>query len=87
MTQSHYDILMKAAQTLKSDNIRLCQQYLEKAKAMELTEKSTSVRKWRNQLTEWQEMPLYQVMRNKDAIAESGLTPAEAEAVLNAHGI
>ena len=84
MTQSHYDMLMEAARRLKSREIQTCQQYLEKVKAMELTEKSTSVRKWRNQLAEWQEMPLYQVMRNKDAIAESGLTPAEAEAVLNA---
>ena len=81
MNQTNYDKLKQAAQDMKADEIRLCEQYLARVKNMGLSDKSTSIGKWTNLLTEWQELPIYLAMQTKDAIERSGLTASEAEEV------
>ena len=82
MNQTNYEKLKQAARDMKAHQIRLCRKYLGVAKGMKLTPNSPTVRYWTNQLTEWQELPIYQAMQNKIAIATSGLTDSEAEEVL-----
>ena len=82
MTQTNYDKLKKAASDMKAQEIDICEQYLARAKGMGLSDKSPTIRKWTNLLTEWQELPIYLAMQSRDAIAASGLTDSEAEEVL-----
>lgn len=82
MNQTNYNKLKQAAQDIKDREIRLCEQYLARVKSMGLSEKSTSIGKWTNLLTEWQQLPIYLAMQTKDAIERSGLTASEVEEVL-----
>ena len=82
MEQTNYDKLKQAAQDMKDQEIQLCEQYLARAKDMGLSDKSPTIRKWKNLLTEWQELPIYLAMQYKVAIAASGLTDSEVEEVL-----
>ena len=82
MNQINHDKLEQAARDMKDQEIQLCQQYLARAEGMGLSDKSPTIRKWTNLLTEWQELPIYLAMQSRDAIAASGLTDSEAEEVL-----
>ena len=46
------------ARKRKNAEIRLCRQYLAKAKKQGLSEKSITVRKWRMMLAEWRAEPI-----------------------------
>ena len=48
----------KQARRKKAKEIRLCRQYLAKAKKQGLSEKSITVRKWRMMLAEWRAEPI-----------------------------
>ena len=82
MNQTNYDKLKQAAQDMKDQEIQLCEEYLARAKGMGLSDKSATIRKWKNLLTEWQELPIYLAMQSRDAIEASGLTASEVEEVL-----
>ena len=82
MKQTNYDKLKQAAQDMKDQEIQLCEEYLARAKGMGLSDKSPSIRFWTNQLTEWQELPVYLARQSQVAIAASGLTSSEVEEVL-----
>ena len=53
------DTATQNARKRKSDEIRLCRQYLAKAKKQGLSEKSITVRKWRMMLAEWRAEPIW----------------------------
>ena len=82
MATTNYDKLKQAAMDMKNKQIDICRHYLEVAKDMNLTPNSATVRSWTFTLEEWQELPIYIVMQDREAIAAPGLTSSEAEEVL-----
>ena len=56
------DAHTQQARQRKAYNIRLCRHYLRRAlRVMGLSEKSTSVRKWRNMLAECRAEPVWKI--------------------------
>ena len=51
------------ARNLKAQQIRLCRKYIRAAQSLGLTEKSTSIRYWTQQLQEWRAIPIPFIMR------------------------
>ena len=52
------DAQTQAARNHKADQLRLCRRYLAKANRIGLTDKSTTVRYWKQTLAEWRAMPI-----------------------------
>ena len=53
------DAATQNARNEKARQLRLCRDYLSKAKKQGYSEKSTPVRKWRMMLAEWRAEPIW----------------------------
>ena len=82
MAHTNYDKLKQAAQDMKAHQIQRCRHYIGVGKSLGYSDKSTTFRSWNRELEGWQELPIWQAMRYREAIAASGLTPSEVEEVL-----
>ena len=82
MATTNYDKLKQAAQDMKARQIQVCQHYIGVGKSFGCSDKSPTLRYWNNELEGWQELPLYQAMQYREAIAASGLSDSEVEEVL-----
>ena len=53
------------ARNLKAQQIRMCRKYIRVARSLGLTETSTSLRYWTQQLQEWRTTPIHFIMRER----------------------